>query len=78
MWVRPGLKKKTGGFLSMTGLAAFGRHGELRTHIRAAVANGATGDDTREVILHVDVNCGLPVALQSILIAKEVLDELNV
>ena len=78
VWARPGLEKKTRSFLSMTCLAAFGRHDELRTHIRGAVNNGATRDEIREVILHVGVYCGLPVALESTRIAKEVLDEMGV
>ncbi|MFT5448982.1 MAG: 4-carboxymuconolactone decarboxylase [Gammaproteobacteria bacterium] len=77
VWARPGLEKKTRSFLSMTCLAAFGRHDELRTHIRGAVRNGATREEIREVILHVGVYCGLPVALESTRIAKEVLDEMD-
>jgi 4-carboxymuconolactone decarboxylase len=78
VWARPGLEKKTRSFLSMTCLMAMGRNDELRVHIRGAVNNGATREEIREVVLHAGVYCGMPVALQSTRIAKEVLDEMGV
>jgi 4-carboxymuconolactone decarboxylase len=75
VWARPGLERKTRSFLSITCLAALGKHDELRTHIRGALNNGATRDEIREVILHAGVYCGVPVALECTRIAKEVLDD---
>lgn len=77
VWARPGLERKTRSFLSVTCLAALGKHDELCTHIRGAVRNGATREELREVLLHAGVYCGVPVALECTRIAKEVLDELG-
>jgi 4-carboxymuconolactone decarboxylase len=77
VWSRPGLERKTRSFLSITCLAALGKHDELRTHVRGAVHNGATRDEIREVILHAGVYCGVPVALECTRIAKEVLDDMG-
>jgi 4-carboxymuconolactone decarboxylase len=77
VWTRPGLPRKTRSFLSMAFLAALGKHDELRTHIRGAVNNGATAEEIREVLLHAGVYCGLPVALETTRIARDVLDELD-
>lgn len=76
VWNRPGLPLKTRSFLSMAFLAALGKHEELRTHIRGAINNGASADEIREVLLHAGVYCGMPVALETTRIAKEVLDEM--
>ena len=78
VWSRPGLELKVRSFLSITCLAAMGKHDELRTHVRGAVNNGASREEIREVILHAGVYCGVPVALESTRIAKEVLDEMGV
>jgi len=77
VWARPGLERKVRSFLSITCLAALGKHDELRTHLRGAVRNGASREEIREVILHAGVYCGVPVALECTRIAKEVLDEMG-
>jgi 4-carboxymuconolactone decarboxylase len=77
VWARPGLERKVRSFLSITCLAAMGKHDELRSHLRGAVHNGATREEIREVILHAGVYCGVPVALECTRIAKEVLDEMG-
>lgn len=77
VWARPGLERKVRSFLSITCLAALGKHDELRNHLRGAVRNGASREEIREVILHAGVYCGVPVALECTRIAKEVLDEME-
>ncbi len=77
VWARPGLEPKVRSFLSVALLASLGKHDELRTHLRGAINNGATREEIREVLLHAGVYCGLPVALESTRIAKEVLDALE-
>jgi 4-carboxymuconolactone decarboxylase len=77
LWSRPGLERKIRSFLSMAFLAANGEYEELRSHVRGAVNNGATREEICEVLLHAGAYCGLPVALHSTRVAKEVLDEMS-
>lgn len=77
VWSRPGLDRKTRSFLSIALLAAFGEYEEFRTHIRGAVNNGASRNEIGEVLLHVGVYCGMPAAIGSTRVAKEVLDEIG-
>lgn len=77
VWSRPGLPLKVRSFLSVAFLAALGKHGELRTHIRGALNNGATPEELTEVLLQAAIYCGIPVSLECFRIAKEVLEEHN-
>jgi 4-carboxymuconolactone decarboxylase len=77
IWSRPGLERKTRSFLALAYLAALGKHDEFRTHVVGAVNNGATREEICEVLLQAAAYCGLPVALESTRIAKEVLDEIE-
>jgi 4-carboxymuconolactone decarboxylase len=77
IWTRPGLERKTRSFLALAYLAALGKHDEFRTHVVGAVNNGATREEICEVLLQAAVYCGLPVALESTRIAKEVLDQIG-
>lgn len=77
VWGRPGLPRKTRSFLSMAFLAALGKHTEFRTHVRGAINNGATREEIAEVLIQSAAYCGLPVALESFRLAKEVLDEID-
>jgi 3-oxoadipate enol-lactonase/4-carboxymuconolactone decarboxylase len=46
-------------------------------HVRAAVRNGLTRDEIKEVILHSAVYCGVPAANSAFATAQRVLDELD-
>jgi 4-carboxymuconolactone decarboxylase len=56
-------------------LTALNRPHELKVHLRGALANGVTEDEIREVLLQTAAYCGMPAALDSFRIAREVLDE---
>ena len=75
VWGRPGLEPKTRSMLNLAMLAALNRPHELRTHIRGALNNGVTRDEIREVLLQVAVYAGVPAAVDSFRIAREVLAE---
>jgi len=49
----------------------------LRTHIRAALTNGVTRDEIREIFLQVAIYAGVPVAVDSFRIAREVFSQLD-
>ena len=52
---------------------ALNRPDELALHLRAALRNGVTVDELREVLLQTAVYCGVPAAHTAFRIAEEVL-----
>ena len=75
VWSRPGLPRKIRSMLNLAMLTALNRPHELKTHVRGALANGVTEDEIREVLLQTAVYCGMPAAIDSFRVAREVLDE---
>ena len=62
IWSRPGLDRRTRSAITLTALVALGRDDELAMHVRAALPNGLTADEIKEVLLHSAVYCGVPAA----------------
>ena len=77
VWQRPGLDHKTRSLLAVGMLAMLSRPVQLKAHIRGAVANGATADEIREVLIQVMLYGGLPAAADSFGHATEVMAELG-
>ena len=75
IWARPGLNQKTRSVLTIAMLVALNRNDELRLHLRAAVNNGVTRDEIREVLLHSAIYCGIPAANSAFHVATEILKE---
>lgn len=75
VWARPGLDRKTRSAITLTALTALGHHHELAMHLRAALRNGMTIDEIKEVLLQCAVYCGVPAANRAFAIAQEVLEE---
>ncbi|MBT5388065.1 MAG: 4-carboxymuconolactone decarboxylase [Porticoccaceae bacterium] len=75
VWAREGLSRKTRSLLNIGMIAALNRPHELRLHLRGALTNGCSPDEIREVILQVAIYCGVPAAIDSNRIAREVLEE---
>jgi 4-carboxymuconolactone decarboxylase len=75
IWTRPGLDRKTRSCITLAALVALGRDHELALHVRAALRNGLTPDEIKEVLLHCAVYCGVPAANSAFAIAQQVLDE---
>lgn len=77
VWSRPGLDRRSRSIAVLTSLIAHGHHEELAMHLRAALRNGLTVDEIREVILQSAVYSGVPAANTAFRVASEVLaDEL--
>ncbi len=74
IWTRPGLDRKTRSCITLTALTALNHHEELGMHVRAALGNGLTPDEIKEVLLHAAVYCGVPAANRAFAIAQRVLD----
>ena len=77
IWGRPGLDRKTRSMLNLAMLSALNRPHEIKAHVRGALANGLTKDDIKEVFLQVAIYCGVPAAVDSFRLAKEVFKEMG-
>jgi 4-carboxymuconolactone decarboxylase len=77
IWTRPPLDRRTRSLLTIATLVALGKPVQLRAHVRAAITNGATKDEIREVLLHSMIYCGVPAGVDSFNHAAEVLKEMG-
>jgi len=75
IWTRPGLDRRTRSCITLTALVAGGHQHELAMHVRAALRNGLTRDEIKEVLLQSAVYCGVPAANSAFAIAQEALAE---
>ncbi len=75
VWTRPGLPEKTRSMLNLAMLTALNRPHELRLHLRGALRNGCTRQEIMEVLLQAAIYCGVPAAVDSFRVAREVLAE---
>jgi 4-carboxymuconolactone decarboxylase len=75
IWTRPGLDRRTRSCVTLTALVAGGHLEELALHVRAAVRNGLSADEIKEVLLQTAVYCGVPAANSAFAVAQRVLVE---
>ncbi|MFI7336961.1 4-carboxymuconolactone decarboxylase [Streptomyces sp. NPDC050085] len=75
VWTRPGLDRRLRSAVTMTALVAGGHHDELAFHVRAALRNGLTADEIKEVLLQTAIYCGVPAANTAFRIAQQVIRE---
>ena len=73
IWTRPGLDRRTRSCITLTALVAGGHDRELALHVRAALRDGLTPDEIKEVLLQTAIYCGVPAANSAFAIAQEVL-----
>ena len=73
IWARPGLDRRMRSAVTVTALIALGRDEELALHLRAAVRNGLTHDEIKEILLQSAIYCGVPAANAAFRVASEVL-----
>ncbi len=75
VWDRPGLDRRTRSCVALTALVAGGHLDELAVHTRAALRNGLTPDEIKEVLLQAAVYCGVPAASGAFRVAQQVIRE---
>jgi 4-carboxymuconolactone decarboxylase len=75
IWERPGLTRRERSLITLAMLVALNREPEFRMHIRAALNNGVTVEEIRELLIHSGIYCGLPAANSAIHAAEEVIAE---
>jgi 4-carboxymuconolactone decarboxylase len=77
IWARPGLPRHSRSLITLGMMVALQRSDEFRMHVRAALNNGVTRDEIKEVLLQAAIYCGLPAANAAFHIAEEVLTEIG-
>lgn len=75
IWSRPGLSRAERSIVTLTVLAALQHEGELAMHVKAALRNGLTPEQIREVLLQVAIYAGVPVGNRAFAVAQRVLEE---
>ncbi|MET9774384.1 4-carboxymuconolactone decarboxylase [Streptomyces sp. NPDC006367] len=75
IWDRPGLDRRTRSCVTLTALVAGGHLEELPPHLRAALRNGLTPAEIKEVLLQAAVYCGVPAANGAFRVAQQVIRE---
>ena len=73
VWAGDGIDRRTRSLITISILAALGRHEELALHLRSIRNTGATADEVREALLHVAVYAGVPAANAAFALAKTIL-----
>jgi 4-carboxymuconolactone decarboxylase len=77
VWTRPGLALRDRSLINIAMISALNRPHELKLHVKAALNNGLSREEIREVILQVAVYCGVPAGIDSTRIAREAFAELD-
>lgn len=77
VWGRPGLDRRTRSFLNLAMIAALNRPNELKLHVRGALNNGLSREEIREVFLQVAIYCGVPAAIDSFRLARQVFEDID-
>lgn len=75
IWARPGLDRRTRSCVTVAMLVALNRGDELAMHLRAALGNGVSVSELKEVLLQTAIYCGAPAANSAFAIAQDVLFE---
>ena len=78
IWSRPGLSKHQRSLITLSMLIPLNRKTEFKMHLKAALNNGLTIEEIKELILHSSLYCGLPAANEAIHTAEELFTELNI
>jgi len=78
IWTRPALDRKTRSIINLAMLTALNRPHEIKLHLRGAINNGLTKEEIREVLLQTAIYCGVPAAIDSFRIAREVFEDMGV
>jgi 3-oxoadipate enol-lactonase / 4-carboxymuconolactone decarboxylase len=75
IWTRPGLDRRMRSAITLTALVAGGHENELAMHTRAALRNGLSADEIKEILLQTAIYCGVPAANSAFAIAQRIIDE---
>nr|WP_231939142.1 4-carboxymuconolactone decarboxylase [Brevibacterium sandarakinum] len=77
IWTRPGLEKRMRSAITLTAMIAGGHEAELAMHVKAAVRNGLSRDEIKEVLLQSAIYCSVPSANTAFSVASQALAEID-
>jgi 4-carboxymuconolactone decarboxylase len=77
IWTRPGLDRRMRSAVVLATTIALGAWDEFRLHIRAAINNGLSVDEIKEVVMQCAIYSGVPKANHAFKEAQSVLKEMN-
>ena len=75
VWSRPGLSARERSLITIAALTALDRPHELELHLGLGLDNGLEKEEICEVVMHMAVYGGFPVAVEGMRIAKEVFEK---
>lgn len=75
IWNREGLDRRARSCVTLTAVVGSGHLESLAQHVRAALRNGLTPVEIKEVLLQTAVYCGIPAAGAAFAIAQSVIQE---
>ncbi|MFF3843001.1 alpha/beta fold hydrolase [Streptomyces sp. NPDC001930] len=75
VWSRDGLDRRTRSVVTLTALIAGGHREALADHTRAALRNGLSAEELREIVLHAGVYCGFPAAETALRVVARVVED---
>lgn len=78
IWNRPTFDRRTRSIINLAMLTALNRPHEVKLHVRGALNNGLSKDEIAEVFLQTMIYCGVPAAIDSFRIAREVFKEMGI
>lgn len=77
IWTRPGLDRRMRSACVLTALIAAGHWEEFEMHVRAAIGNGLTPDEIKEILLQSAIYLSVPSANNAFKHAQKVLSDLG-
>jgi 4-carboxymuconolactone decarboxylase len=73
IWTRPGLSRQVRSCVTLAVLATLRQDDEVAMHVKAALRNGLSPDEIKEVLLQVAVYAGVPAANRAFAVARRAL-----
>lgn len=73
VWTRKGLDRRSRSMITLTALVAGGHWDELAMHVQAAVRNGLSVEEIKEVLLQTAIYCSVPSANHAFKVAEDAL-----
>ncbi len=74
IWVRPQLDLRTRAMITVTALVISGAEEELRIHLRGLAHQGVMRQEALEIMLHLSIYAGWPIAMRGRRAVEEVYD----
>src|SRR5699024_2010030 len=77
IWTRPGLDRRMRSAITLTAMVAGGHEAELAMHVKAALRNGLSRDEIKEVLLQSAIYCSVPSANTAVSVPSQALAEVD-